>query len=114
MERLSVRYEPKWMIRLTSSDVQLMTEASKSHYDEKCRDLSALGGTIYGFNNQLEWAQPEAFIEVEVSRRDVDIFCKVLELAYLIRDCRPLSFNLQSSLMQLLHEDMPEEAKTEV
>lgn len=77
----SIRYAPYFLVELFEYEVQELEDCARKHYDPRCIALAQPGGTVFGFLNRLsiiDKNEPHR-IEVELSREDVDLFCKVLE-----------------------------------
>lgn len=75
-------------VRFTKSDLDVLTQCSKEHYDWKCRSLSNPGGFLYGMRNALESVailNEEEGLDGEpmgtwnLSTTDLDLLCKVTE-----------------------------------
>jgi len=80
MEHLGFRYTVISKISVSWIDVEHLKVMAESHYDAKCRSLASPGGLLYGWVNQIRvdrssWAQ----LEVEVTERELQSICKVLE-----------------------------------
>ena len=78
-----------------------MKECADNHYDPTCRAIAipGRGSIISGMLSRLSAVQgaPYPTIEVEISRHDADLLCKVLESAE--------DKHLYKGLLALLHVD---------
>lgn len=90
MKLIRVRQEPHFLVELTRDEVEKLAHYSDRHYDGTCRGLNQVGGIICGFRNRLELIGADVLlaarklngielIQIELSWRDVDLLCKVLE-----------------------------------
>lgn len=72
-------------ISFTREEVELLMRLSASHYDGVCRQAGQVGGFLYGMNNRFVVEVPEVVAlgnTVELSFREIDTLCKILESAY--------------------------------
>lgn len=86
-----IRGLPKFEITLTKAEVEAAVACAQRHYDGVCKDTALPRGFLYGAQNQIKFcemdgdekakANPTADLNLTV--RELDTFCKVLELAHL-------------------------------
>ena len=69
-------------LALTRKEISHMMECSKRHGDLKCHAASQEGGFLFGWCNQMDWAEESGEHEVEVraTYRQMDTLCKILEV----------------------------------
>lgn len=74
--------QPIFWIDISLSQVQVLNEMSKMHYDAACRQASMSGGFLYGWHN-TRWFEAEQKsaepIRLKASFRDLDLCLKILE-----------------------------------
>jgi hypothetical protein len=60
-----VQFDPRVVISFTVAELDVLMKCSAAHYDLTCREMSAVGGTIYGLRNRTL-----AFVEVRDQHGD--------------------------------------------
>src|SRR4051812_36522280 len=78
MEHISTRYDPRFLIKFSPTDIFCLKLFSERHYDLECRRQSQLGGMIYGFESRAD-CDPEKCATVELSWSQVDLLLKCIE-----------------------------------
>jgi hypothetical protein len=75
-------YRVEVNLALNRKEISHLMECSKSHGDVKCAGASQQGGFLYGWCNQMDWAEEsgEHEIEVRATLRELDTLVKILEI----------------------------------
>src|SRR5271157_5170730 len=58
MKLLRMWYAPSAEVEFTWTEVECMILFSERHYDHKCRELSKVGGDLYGMRNKFDAKLP--------------------------------------------------------
>ena len=78
MDHLGFSYTVIAKISVSRFDVEHLREMAECHYDHKCKSLNL--GLLRGWGNQFRAAPlDQARLEVEVTERELQTLCKVLE-----------------------------------
>lgn len=96
-------------LQITREEVEHMIACSESHYDGKCKAASQTGGFLNGWRNQIQWAEDEGkdVAEVQVTVRQMDTLCKILEAEQWRRNLDPkdsLYFPIKQILIRMGEE----------
>jgi hypothetical protein len=85
------RYRVEILLQVTKPEVEHMIKCSESHYDGVCLGASQKGGFLYGWRNQILWAEEkgEDTVEVRANWQIIDTLCKILEVESYRRDLDP-------------------------
>jgi len=98
-------FQPLIKLTFTRADVVCLKEFSASHYDGACRQLSQVGGSIYGMQQEMD-ALGKTEIQRVMEFREIDLLAKVTEQFYVSQDSRTGSEvqNLHLGLLRALDE----------
>jgi hypothetical protein len=105
-------YEVQAEVELTFDEADALCELARSHYDGTCKAAGKEGGFIYGWRNQTDvsWRTEDDEDEpvvVRMSARQIDLCCKILEMAVYLKASYPHYDTLkalQKSLPALFHK----------
>lgn len=68
-------YDVTGVVEVTATEVETIAALSSCHYDNTCRRACRVGEFIYGWYNSIRFNAPS----VNVSAREADLVCKILE-----------------------------------
>ncbi len=78
-------YEPTALVSMSEKDIAILLACAERHYDHRVKSAAkaGIGGTFWGWRNQISSRCPASLPEGEIrcSGRDVDLAIKALEIS---------------------------------
>lgn len=94
MNLKEISFEPKAEVEFSASDVNLLMEWSKAHYDGVCKEAGQWKGFLYGINNM----GPE--YRVSLANRQIQTLIKICEVGTMMQN--PLAITMSIQLRGIL------------
>ena len=96
MNLKEISFEPKAEVEFSASDVNLLMEWSKAHYDGVCRQAGKQGNFLYGLSNSA----PD--YRHTLTWRQLDTLLKICELGTMAQN--PLSITMSMELLKIMKQ----------
>jgi hypothetical protein len=96
MNLKEISFEPKAEVEFSASDVNLLMEWSKAHYDGVCRQAGKQGNFLYGLSNSA----PD--YRIRLTFREADTLRKICEVGTMAQN--PLSITMSMELLKIMKQ----------
>lgn len=108
----AITWTPTFHLRITLEQIKLALECSQNHYDETCK---AASGTYYSSANRKAFltAAFNTIVSipdrpVELTNTEIDILCKVLEIAHTMSRVKKEMGAAMRSQLRAIHSRHPQ------
>lgn len=103
MNLKEISFEPKAEVEFSASDVNLLMEWSKAHYDAACKQVGQRTGWLYGLSNSA----PD--YKHTLTWRQLDTLRKICEMGALMQNPLAITMSLQlCGILTKMSENSPD------